>query len=121
MGFARREAAMINGAHIIIYSKDADADKAFFRDVLKFKNVDAGNGRLIFALPKTESMLHEAAENDRCELYLIADDLNAEIASLKKAGVACAAVEDEGWGIVTHITLPGGGTLGLYQPKHARP
>ena len=112
---------MIDGMHVIIYSKDAEADKAFFRDVLKFKNVDAGNGRLIFALPKAESMLHESDENDRHELWLMTDNLDAEIVSLKKAGVVCEAPKDRGWGIVSQIKLPGGGTLGLYQPKHARP
>ena len=112
---------MIDGVHITISSTDAEADKAFFRDVLKLKNVDVGNGRLIFALPKAESMVHEDDENSVHELWLSTDNLDAEIASLKKAGIACAAPADQGWGIVSRITLPGGGTLGLYQPKHPHP
>jgi predicted enzyme related to lactoylglutathione lyase len=112
---------MINGVHITISSRDAEADKAFFRDVLRLKNVDVGNGRLIFALPKAESMLHEDDENNVHELWLSTDNLDAEIASLKKAGAACDAPTDRGWGLVSRITLPGGGRLGLYQPKHAHP
>lgn len=112
---------MINGAHVIVYSKDAEADKAFFRDVLKFKHVDVHNGWLIFALPPSEAAVHPSDENDMHELYLMTDDLDAEMAALKKAGVACSAAEMQGWGRVTRITLPGGGKLGLYQPRHARP
>lgn len=112
---------MINGAHVIVYSKDAEADKAFFKNVLKFKYVDVNNGWLIFALPPSEVAVHPSDENDMHELYLMTDDLDAEMAALKKAGVVCAAVETQGWGRVTRITLPGGGALGLYQPRHARP
>jgi predicted enzyme related to lactoylglutathione lyase len=112
---------MIDGAHVIIYSKDAEADKAFFKNVLKFKNVDVGHGWLIFALPKSEAAIHPSDENDMHEFYLMTDDLDAEMASLKKAGVACEKVETQGWGRVTRLKLPGGGTLGLYQPRHERP
>jgi predicted enzyme related to lactoylglutathione lyase len=116
-----REDRMINGAHVIVYSKDAEADKAFLKNVLKFKYVDVNNGWLIFALPPSEVAVHPSDENDMHELYLMTNDLDAEMAALKKAGVACAAVETPGWGRVTRITLPGGGALGLYQPRHARP
>lgn len=112
---------MINGAHVLVYSKDAEADKAFFRDVLKFGHVDVGGGRLIFRLPPTDLMLHGGDENDLHELYLMTDDLAAEIARLKAAGVECEPPSDQGWGIVTSIVLPGGGKLGLYQPRHERP
>jgi hypothetical protein len=112
---------MINGAHIMIESKNAEADKAFFRDVLKFNHVDVGNGRLIFALPKTEAMVDPSGKNDSQELYLISDDLDSDIAALKKAGVDCEVPSEQGWGILTRIKLPGGGTLGLYQPRHERP
>jgi len=112
---------MINGAHVVIYSKDTEADRAFFKDVLKFGYVDVGGGRLIFRLPPCDAMMHEADENDRHELYLMCDDVEAEVARLKAAGVDCAPASDQGWGIVTEIALPGGGKLGLYQPRHERP
>ncbi len=109
---------MITGAHIILYSKDADADRAFFGDVLGFDSVDAGNGWLIFALPPAELALHPHNENDKHELYLMCKDINAESASLKSKGVECSEVKDEPWGAIMYITLPGGGKVGIYQPKH---
>ncbi len=109
---------MINGAHVIVYSKDAAADRAFFRDVLGFPSVDAGHGWLIFALPPAEAAFHPGDENDRHELYLLCDDLQEVIASLAAKGVACAPVAAESWGTRTRITLPGGGELGIYQPRH---
>jgi catechol 2,3-dioxygenase-like lactoylglutathione lyase family enzyme len=109
---------MIFGAHVIVYSKDAEADRAFFRDVLGFKSVDAGHGWLIFALPPAEAAFHPAEENDRHELYFMCDDLKAEISALKKKGVACSDIHNERWGSITKISLPGGGKVGLYQPKH---
>jgi catechol 2,3-dioxygenase-like lactoylglutathione lyase family enzyme len=112
---------MINGAHVIVYSKDTEADKAFFRDVLKFGHVDVGNGRLFFRLPPSDLALHESDENDVHQLWLMCDDVEAEVARLRKAGVECDETADRGWGIVTQIALPGGGKLGMYQPRHARP
>jgi catechol 2,3-dioxygenase-like lactoylglutathione lyase family enzyme len=112
---------MINGAHVIIYSKDAEADRAFLRDVLKFSYVDVHNGWLIFKLPLAEAAVHPSDENDMHELYLMTDDLDAEIAALKKAGTGFEEVSQQSWGRVTHIRLPGGGRLGLYQPRHQRP
>jgi len=112
---------MIRGAHIIVYSKDADADRNFMRDVLKFPFVDAGHGWLIFALPPAEIAVHPAGESESHELYLMCDDVNAFIAEMNGAGVACSAVSEQRWGSLTHVTLPGGGTLGVYQPKHASP
>ena len=112
---------MINGAHVIIYSKDAEADKAFIRDVLKFKYVDAHKGWLIFRLPPAEVAVHPSDENDLHELHLMTDDLDAEIRALKKAGIACDTVSQQSWGRVTRMKLPGGGTLSLYQPRHERP
>jgi catechol 2,3-dioxygenase-like lactoylglutathione lyase family enzyme len=112
---------MINGAHVIIYSRDAEADRAFIKNVLKFKYVDVNNGWLIFALPPSEVAVHPSDENDMHEFYLMTDDLDLEMASLKKAGVACEPVETQGWGRVTRIRLPGGGTVGLYQPRLVRP
>jgi hypothetical protein len=109
---------MISGAHMIIYSADAEADRAFFRDVLGFLSVDAGQGWLIFALPPSEIAFHPAEENGKHEIYLTCDDVAATIRSLKKRKVKCDPVTDLGWGLLTHLSLPGGGKLGLYQPKH---
>jgi catechol 2,3-dioxygenase-like lactoylglutathione lyase family enzyme len=114
---------MIFSAHVIVYSKDAEADRALFRDVLGFKSVDAGHWWLIFALPPAEAAFHPDEEpdgqNDRHELYLMCDDLKAEVSELKKKSVACSQVHNERWGSITRIKLPGGGQIGLYQPKHA--
>ena len=109
---------MINGAHIIVYSKDPDSDRAFFRDVLKFPAVDAGHGWLIFALPPAEAAFHPSEKNDLHELYFMCDDLQSTMDSLKVNEVKCGSVKEERWGSLTTITLPGGGKIGLYQPKH---
>jgi catechol 2,3-dioxygenase-like lactoylglutathione lyase family enzyme len=109
---------MIFGAHVIVYSRDAEADRAFFRDVLGFPPVDAGHGWLIFALPPAEAAFHPTEENGRNELYLMCDDLKTEVKNLSARGVECAAIHEERWGSVTRIKLPGGGELGLYEPKH---
>jgi hypothetical protein len=112
---------MIIGAHSIIYSKNSDADRAFLRDVLKFPSVDVGEGWLIFGLPPSEVAVHPSDENDVHELYLMCDDVEALIADMKKRGVVCGPVHNQGWGLLTQIVLPGGGKLGIYQPRHARP
>ena len=112
---------MINGAHAIIYSKDAEADRAFFRNVLGLINVDVGQGWLIFGLPPSELAIHPAEENDVHEFYLMCEDVDAFIAEVTSHGLECAPREDQGWGVVTRVTLPGGGNLGVYQPRHARP
>lgn len=109
---------MIFGAHVIVYSKDAEADRTFFRDILGFKSVDAGHGWLIFALPAAEAAFHPDEENDRHELYFMCDDLKAEMSALGKRGVACSEIQEARWGSITKITLPSGGHVGLYQPKH---
>jgi catechol 2,3-dioxygenase-like lactoylglutathione lyase family enzyme len=109
---------MISGAHLIVYSKSAEADRAFFRDVLGFKSVDAGHGWLIFALPPAEAAFHPSGENSVHELYFVCDDLKAEIISLAEKGIACSKVHEERWGSITKMRLPGGGDIGLYQPKH---
>jgi catechol 2,3-dioxygenase-like lactoylglutathione lyase family enzyme len=109
---------MISGSHVVIYSKDAEADRAFFRDVLGFKSVDAGYGWLIFALPPGEAAFHPSDENSLLELYFMCDGLKAEMDSLAKKGVNCSEVQEARWGSITKIRLPGGGELGLYQPKH---
>lgn len=112
---------MINGTHVVVYSKDAEADRTFFKDKLGFAAVDAGHGWLIFGLPAAEAAFHPAADNGRHELYLMCDDLKTEMAELRAKGVECAEVKEERWGSITKIRLPGGGEVGLYQPKHPRP
>jgi catechol 2,3-dioxygenase-like lactoylglutathione lyase family enzyme len=114
----KRAKFMIFGAHVILYSKDATADRAFFRDVLGFASVDAGHGWLIFALPPAEAAVHPSEENERHELYFMCDDLKAEISVLGKKGVRCSDVQEARWGSITKIRLPSGGEVGLYQPKH---
>jgi len=109
---------MIFGAHVIVYSEDAEADRAFFRDVLGFSSIDAGHGWLIFALPPAEVAVHPAEADGGHELYFICDDLRAQIATLAARNVRCSEVEEARWGSVTKIRLPGGGEVGLYQPKH---
>jgi catechol 2,3-dioxygenase-like lactoylglutathione lyase family enzyme len=110
---------MITGAHIIVYSKDPESDRAFFRDVLKFPAVDAGHGWLIFALPPAEAAFHPSEKNDLHEFYFMCDDLKATMESLKGKNLKCGSVKEERWGGLTTILLPGGGKVGLYQPKHA--
>ncbi|HEY7240332.1 MAG TPA: hypothetical protein VH600_14255 [Burkholderiales bacterium] len=112
---------MLTGAHAIIYSSNAEADRAFFRDALNLGSVDAGGGWLIFALPPAELAVHPTSENGRHELYLMCDDVAAFVVEMKTRGISCSAVADQRWGLVTEVTLPGGGKLGVYQPRHARP
>lgn len=112
---------MITGAHSIIYSTNPDADRAFFRDVLEFTNVDVGGGWLIFGLPPAEVAVHPGDKNDVHEFYLMCDDVKALVETMKERGVQCGAIQDQGWGVLTQVTLPGGGKLGIYQPRHARP
>ncbi|HEX8694707.1 MAG TPA: VOC family protein [Longimicrobium sp.] len=119
---------MITGAHFILYSTDADADRAFFRDVLGFRAVDAGGGWLIFALPPAEMGVHPSeggfaqrhAEHALAGtvLYLMCDDLRSTMESLAARGVRCTEVEEAEWGVKTTVRLPSGGEIGLYQPAH---
>src|SRR5215470_14172738 len=108
------EMAMITGMHAVVYTRNAEADRAFFRDVLGFSSVDAGGGWLIFAAPPSELACHPAESNGKHELYLMCDDLRAEIARLGEKGIACGPVSDQGWGLLSTVRLPGGGDLGLY-------
>jgi catechol 2,3-dioxygenase-like lactoylglutathione lyase family enzyme len=112
---------MINGAHVVIYSKDAEADRAFLGDTLGFPHVDAGHGWLIFALPTSEAAVHPSETGESEQLFFMCDDLGATIAQLEARGITCGALETPRWGKVTHIHLPGGGKLGLYEPNHPRP
>ena len=110
---------MIGGVHTILYSKQADAVRAFFRDVLEFPSVDAGQGWLIFAAPPGELVIHPAEERARHKLYLMCADIEAEVARLAAKGVEFTMpIRDQGWGLLTQIKLPDGETLGLYEPRH---
>ncbi len=112
---------MIIGAHSILYSARPEADRAFLRDVLGLPSVDVGDEWLIFGLPPAEVAVHPSEENDVHEFYLMCDDAEAFVADMEKRSVPCAPAQNLGWGILTHVTLPGGGKLGVYQPLHARP
>jgi catechol 2,3-dioxygenase-like lactoylglutathione lyase family enzyme len=113
---------VITGTHAIIFSKDADALRGFFKDVLGFSSVDAGGGWLIFALPPAELAAHPTDEAGHHELYLMCDDVHATVEELESKGVEFSGpVSDEGFGLMTAIKLPGGGELGLYEPRHPTP
>jgi predicted enzyme related to lactoylglutathione lyase len=110
---------MITGCHSLIHSKQADEMRAFFRDTLKLKHVDAGGGWLIFALPPAELAVHPTEKDTFAELYLICDDVHATVTELQGRGVTFTReVSDQGWGLLTAIRLPDGSEMGLYQPKH---
>lgn len=113
---------MIVGAHIVVASKDADADHKFFREVLKLDAVDAGGGYLIFGLPKSEASIHASDRTvPHHELYFLCDDVNAFASEMKSMNIECGEIQDAGWGVVVQITLPSGAPLSIYQPRHARP
>ena len=112
---------MIVGAHSILYSTKPEADRAFLKDVLRLPNVDVGGGWLIFGLPPAEVAVHPGEENDVHEFYLMCDDVEGFVADMKTRGVVCGPAQNLGWGVLTHVVLPGGGKLGVYQPRHARP
>jgi len=109
---------MIIGAHVVLYSKDADADRAFFRDILGLKSVDAGRGWLIFALPPAEAAFHPSESNGPHELFFMCDNLTAEMSALAKKNVAFSEIKEARWGSIVKMKLPGGGDVSLYQPKH---
>jgi predicted enzyme related to lactoylglutathione lyase len=113
---------MIIGAHAIIHTNNADGVRAFFKEVLDFSSVDAGDGWLIFALPPAELAAHPADGASHHELYLMCDDIHATVGELENKGVEFSRpISDERWGLITAIKLPDGGELGLYQPKHPTP
>ena len=109
---------MIFGAHVVVFSKDAAADRAFLKDVLGLSSVDAGHGWLIFALPPAEAAVHPSEQDGGHELYFLCDDLKAQILELGEKGIHCSEVQEARWGSITHTRLPGGSKIGLYQPKH---
>jgi hypothetical protein len=112
---------MIIGAHSIIYSKAPQADRVFLQDVLELPSVDVGEGWLIFGLPPAEVAVHPSEENDVHELYLMCDDVEAFVEAMSQRNIRCSPVQNQGWGLLTHVMLPGGGKVGVYQPRHARP
>lgn len=112
---------MITGAHAIIYSKKSEADRAFLKDVLGLPHVDVGGGWLIFGLPPSEVAVHPGPKDSVHELYLTCDDVEAFRSMLDGKKIKSSAVKDQGWGLLTTVTLPGGGKLGVYQPRHSRP
>src|ERR1700737_4798182 len=110
---------MINGVHALIYTKDADGVRAFFRDVLKFPSIYAGHGWPIFALPPAELGIHPTEEDAHHEFYLMCDDVKATVKELESKGVEIVRpIQETGFGLVTSIRIPGGGELGLYEPRH---
>lgn len=112
---------VINGGHVIVYSRDAEADRAFFRDVLEYPHVDAGGGWLVFKLPPTEIAVHPADGPGSQELYLMCDDVDATVAELTARGVEFTEpVTEARWGRLTRFRLPGGGEVGMYEPRHER-
>src|SRR5947209_10173669 len=110
---------MINGAHVILYSTDAEADRNFIRDVLGFPGVDAGNGWLIFKLPPSEIAVHPTDGPGKHEFYLMCDDIEKTLADVTaKGGEISSPVSDQGWGLLASIKLPSGSDLSIYQPRH---
>jgi catechol 2,3-dioxygenase-like lactoylglutathione lyase family enzyme len=113
---------VITGVHAVMFTRDADGLRAFLRDVLGFESVDAGGGWLIFALPPAELAAHPSDGDTSIELYLMCDDIEATVAELQAKGVEFTRpVSDEDWGLVTAMRVPGGGQLGLYEPRHPTP
>lgn len=113
----RQYVVVVFGAHLVLYSEDAEADRRFLAETFSLDSVDAGHGWLIFAMPPTELAVHPS-EATSAELYLMCDDLVAQIASLAARGVPCSPIEEARWGSITKVTLPGGGKIGLYEPRH---
>lgn len=109
------------GGHTILYSTNAEADRAFLRDVIGFPSVDVGSGWLIFGLPPSELAVHTGDDKNTHEFYLMVADVTAFVDRMAARGVACSELQDLRWGVLTRLTLPSGGTLGVYQPRHARP
>ncbi len=111
---------MIIGAHTIIFSKHPEADRAFIKEVLGLPSIDAGEGWLIFKSPPAEVAVHPYKRNNVHQLYLMCEDVDQFMADMKQRGIACEPLVEAEWGRLTYISLPGGGKLGVYQPKHAR-
>jgi hypothetical protein len=112
---------MLIGAHSIIYSRKPEADRTFLRDVLGLPHVDIGDGWLIFGLPPAELAVHPSSKNNKHELYFMVKDIHKFITAMKEKNVSCSPIQSMSWGEWTQVKLPGGGKLGVYEPRHARP
>ncbi len=112
---------MITGAHTVIFSTNPEADRAFLRDAVKLPSVDVGHGWLIFGLPPAEVAVHPGEKNGVHEFYLMCDNIRAFTREMNGRHISCSPIQDLGWGLLSQITLPGGGQLGIYEPRHARP
>jgi len=112
---------VINGSHVVVFSQDPEADRAFFADVLGHPHVDAGGGWLIFSLPATELAVHPSDGAVGHELYYMCDDVEATMEDLRAKGVEFTqGISEERWGRLTRLRLPGGGEVGMYEPRHPR-
>ncbi len=112
---------MINGSHLILFSRDPEADRSFFAEVLRQPSVDAGGGWLIFRLPPAEVAMHPTSGAPAHELYFMCDDIDATVTELRAEGVEFTQeISEERWGRVTRLRLPSGSEVGLYQPHHPR-
>lgn len=111
---------MISGMHAILYSKDPEADREFFLNVLQLTHVDVGDGWLIFGLPPSELAVHPADKASH-ELYLMCNDMAEFVSKVGAHRIKCSEIQNRGWGLMTEIALPSGTKLGVYQPRHARP
>jgi hypothetical protein len=120
-GVAKGSLGMINGAHIVLYSANAEADRAFLRDMLGLSHIYVGDSWLIFALPPAEIAVHPGSSGDGHELFLMCEDIEEETGKLTAVGIACGPILYRGWGRLSMLTLPSGAQLGLYEPRHARP
>jgi hypothetical protein len=109
---------VITGVHALVYSREPEAVRMLFREVLGLPSVDAGEGWLIFALPPAEVAVHPTEEAGHHELYLMCDDIEAAVRELEGNAIRSSPIEDQGWGLVTMVALPGGDELGLYEPRH---
>lgn len=112
---------MITGVHTIIYSTNSEADKAFFKDVLKLNNVDVGHGWLIFALPPSELAVHPSDSSQHHEIYLMCDNIQSFVQQMETHHIACSDIQKQSWGQLVQLTLPGGGKMAVYEPRHERP
>ena len=112
---------MINGAHVVISSTNAEADRAFLREHFDLPHVDVGHGWLIFGLPPSELAVHPAETSGKHELFFMCENVDTFVEQMTAKGIACAAIDELSWGRLSRITLPGGGEVGVYEPKHERP